>query len=183
MWIALACAAVVLLFVIILYNNLVAARNNVKEAFAAIDVYLQQRFDALCNIAEAVVAYARHERETLNEITRLRNELAIMSDDEKVEAYRKSDRLVERLTLQVENYPDLKASDNYIHLQKTVNDLEEKLSASRRTYNARVNKYNTMIQMFPANMLAGALGFTPKELLEIDESKKQDVDLKSILRG
>ncbi|RXZ84096.1 LemA family protein [Paenibacillaceae bacterium] len=183
MFILLGAAVVILLAVIIIYNGLVSARNNVREAFAAIDIYLQQRFDALSKVAESVVAYAQHERGTLNEVTRLRNQLGSMNDDEKVNAYHKMDRLVEGLNVQVENYPDLKASANFVHLQKTVNDLEEKLSASRRTYNARVNTYNTKIQMFPTNIFASMMNFEPKQLLIVDEAKKQDVDLASLLRG
>lgn len=171
------------LLLIWLYNRLISVRNKAREAFRAIDVYLEQRFDALTKVAEAVVGYVHHEKDTLTRITEIRNGMSRMPDDEKVRAYNEAENLVQGMRLQVENYPDLKASQNYLHLQKTVNDLEEKLSASRRTYNARVNQYNTMIEQFPTNVFANLMNFSKKEMLVAAESKRQDVDIRSILRS
>lgn len=89
--------------------------------------------------------------------------------------------MVSGLSIQVENYPDLKASANYMHLQRTINDLEEKLSASRRTYNANVNRFNSMIETIPTNIFANMMGFEVKTMLEIEEAKKADVSMKSLL--
>ena len=184
MWIATIIAAVILLGVIAIYNTLIAARNRVQEAFAAIDVFLQQRFDALSQAAEAVAAYTDHERETLMAVTSLRNQAQVArSTDDKVQVYSEMEGLAGGLRLQAEAYPQLQASANYVHLQKTINDLEEKLSASRRTFNSRVTRYNTLIETFPLNLLAGAMSFRRKDLLEVSPAKKQDVDLRSILRG
>lgn len=184
MIIALSLAGVALLGMIVIYNTLVSARNKVREAFAAIDVFLQQRFDALSQAAEAVSAYTDHERETLMAVTSLRSQAVVArSDEDKIQVYRKMEQLAGGLRLQAEAYPQLQASANYVHLQKTINDLEEKLSASRRTFNARVTRYNTLIEMFPLNLMAGMMSFRRKELLEVDMAKKQDVDLRSILRG
>ncbi|MFS0725543.1 LemA family protein [Paenibacillus sp. 1P07SE] len=184
MWASIIIGAVIVIGIISIYNTLIAARNNVQEAFAAIDVFLEQRFDALSKAAEAVAAYTEHERETMNSIVSLRNQVQLArTSDDKVHAYAEMEGLAGGLRVQAEAYPQLQASANYVHLQKTINDLEEKLSASRRTFNARVNRYNTLIETFPLNLLAAMMNFRRKELLETAAAKKQDVDLRSILRG
>jgi LemA protein len=176
--------AIIALYLIISYNRLVNMRNRIKESFAAIDVYLQNRVDALTKIAEAVIAYASHERDTLDQVTRLRTSLSnSQSNEEKLKTYAELDKTLGSINIQAESYPELKANENYIHLQRTTNDLEEKLSASRRTYNANVTSYNTMIAAIPMNLIAGPFGFNAENLLEIEESKKADVDMKSLLRG
>lgn len=173
----------VILYLLISYNGLIKIRNRVRESLSAIDIYLEQRFDALSKVAEAVVSYAQHERGTFAEITKLRQEIPTLPDDQKVEAYNKLEGLVSGLTVQVENYPELRASENYLHLQKTINELEERLSASRRTYNANATTFNTKIEVIPNNLFAGMMGFSKKPLLVVEERKREDVDLKGILRG
>jgi LemA protein len=172
----------IVLYLIISYNSLIRMRNRVRESFAAIDVYLMNRFDALTKISETVVSYAEHERGTFEKIVELRQKLNTpMPDEEKVDTYNQLDKMVSGLNIQVENYPELKASDNYIHLQRTINDLEEKLSASRRTYNANVTRFNSMIETIPTNIFANMMGFEVKTILEIEEAKKGDVSMKSLL--
>ncbi|WP_202076505.1 LemA family protein [Caldalkalibacillus salinus] len=180
MLIASIIVGLIVLYLIFSYNNLIKVRNKVRESLRAIDIYLNQRFDVLTNMAETVVSYATHEKETLTKITELRNSIH-QSDDEKVRTYNEIEKLVGGLTVQVENYPDLKASDNYIQLQKTMNDLEEKISASRRTYNANTTTFNTMIETIPTNLFAQMMGFSKKPLLEIDEHKKADINMKALL--
>jgi LemA protein len=172
--------AIVVIYVIVVYNSLIGLRNRIKESFSAIDVYLQNRFDSLTKVAEAVVSYAKHERETLAEVTRIRAGIDsnAQSLSDKIKAYSDLDKALQRINIQAENYPDLKASKNYLHLQHTINDLEEKLSASRRTFNANVAAYNTKIASFPALIIARLFGFKPESLLEIEESKKVDTTLK-----
>lgn len=173
---------VIILYLIISYNSLIRIRNRVRESFAAIEVYLMNRFDALTKIAETVVSYAEHERGTFEKVVELRQKLNTpMSDEEKVDTYNQLDKMVSGLSIQVENYPDLKASANYMHLQRTINDLEEKLSASRRTYNANVNRFNSMIETIPTNIFANMMGFEVKTMLEIEEAKKADVSMKSLI--
>jgi LemA protein len=184
MLIVIAVIVIIALYLITSYNRLVKMRNRIKESFAAIDVYLQNRVDALTKIAETVIAYATHERDTLTQVTRLRAGLSdSQSTEEKLKIYAEMEKTLGGINIQAESYPELKANDNYIHLQRTINDLEEKLSASRRTYNANVTSYNTMIGAIPMNLLAGPFGFSAENLLEIAESKKADVDMKSLLRG
>lgn len=182
MLIASIIIGVILIYVILTYNNLIRVRNRVKESFVAIDVYLQNRFDALTKIAETVVSYAEHERATFEKIVALRSRLdGPLGDDEKVQTYNELDKLTTGLNVQVENYPELKASENYIHLQRTINDLEEKISASRRSYNANVAHFNTLIESIPTVIYARIMGFDKASLLEIEQEKKADVNMKSLL--
>lgn len=165
-------------FLIVQYNKLIRVRNRVKESFAAIDIYLQNRFDTLTKLAETVVSYTDHERETLQRITELRqNAKSQTSDEAKVHAYNEIDRLLGGIAMQVENYPELKANENYLQLQRAVNDLEEKLAASRRTYNANVTTFNTMLQIVPTKWYGKVMGFQRKNLLHIEADKKKDVHM------
>jgi len=175
--------AVIVGYGIFLYNRLFGMRNRIREAFKAIEVYLQQRFDTLVQIGETVVAYARHERNTLTEVTAMRQGLAGRSISEKLKAYEEMNERLEGIRLQAEDYPELKSSRNFLHLQHTVNDLEEKLSASRRTYNSNVVAFNNAIGMIPAVLFAGLFGFKSETMYEVPESKKQDVDMKQLLQG
>jgi LemA protein len=180
--IVIAVVVIIVLYLILTYNRLVSLRNNIKEAFAGIEVYLQNRFDALVKIAEAVNAYTGHERETIVEVTRMRQGIRDdQSPEEKIRRYDEIESRLEGITIQVESYPDLKASDNYIQLQETVNELESKLAESKRNYNKLIADYNTTIQSFPANLIAGGFGFREEIMLKIEEAKKQDVDLKALL--
>lgn len=182
LWIIIALVAIIVLFFIVTYNRLVALRNRIREAFAAIEVYLQNRFDALVKVAEAVNAYTGHERETLEAVTRMRQGIQDdQSPADKLQAYKSIEEMLEGINIQVESYPDLKASENYIQLQNTINDLESQLANSRREYNVLVAKYNTVIESIPTNFVAGISGFRRETLLEIEASKKEDVDMKALL--
>ncbi|CAH0122621.1 MULTISPECIES: LemA family protein [unclassified Paenibacillus] len=183
MIIASVIIAVIVLYLIYLYNRLFKMRNRIREAFQAVEVYLQQRFDTLIQIGEAVVAYAKHERDTLKEITAMRQGLAGRSISEKLQAYEDLNQKLEGIRIQAEDYPQLQASRNFLHLQHTVNDLEEKLSAARRTYNANVIAYNNAIGMIPAVLFAGMFGFKAESMYEVPESKKQEIDMKQLLKG
>jgi len=176
--------SVVLLFVILSYNSLIGKRNRIKEALSAIDVYLQNRFDALTQIAETVVAYAQHEKEVLVQLTTMRQHISSLpTSPEKIAKLEQVEENLLGITIQGEAYPDLKASSNYVHLQQTIHELEQNLSASRKTYNANVTDYNTTIASIPTNIIAGIFGFNPAELLIITASKQEEVNLKNMLRS
>ena len=184
LFILIGIAVIVLIYLFASYNGLITMQNRIKESFAAIDIYLEQRFDTLTKTAEVVVSYAKHEKETFTKVTELRQGInPSMSDEQKIATYNQMEKLLGGINVQVENYPELKANENYLQLQRTINDLEEKLSASRRTYNANVVKFNTMIETIPTNIFARRLGFTQKGLLEIEERKRSDVNMGSLLRG
>lgn len=175
---------IVLIYLLSAYNGLISMQNRIKESFAAIDVYLEQRFDTLTKTAEVVVSYAKHERETFQKITELRQGITpATTDEQKIATYNQMEKMLGGINLQVENYPELKANENYLQLQRTINDLEEKLSASRRTYNANVVRFNTMIETIPTNIFARRMGFSQKNMLETEERKRSDVDMGSMLRG
>jgi LemA protein len=183
-WVIIGVFVLLGLYLLISYNRLVGMNNRIKESFSTIDVYLEQRFDTLTKSAEVVVSYAKHEKETLEKITELRQSSRMQTNpDQKIATYNEMDKMLGRINVQVENYPELKADQGYIQLQRTINDLEEKLSASRRTYNANVTSFNTMIGTIPTNFFASMMGFTEKSLLEIESRKKEDVDMRSLLRS
>lgn len=183
MTITLIVIAVIVVYLIFLYNRLFKMRNRMKEAFQAIEVYVQQRFDTLVQISEAVVAYAKHERSTLTEVTAMRQAIAGRPIRETLQDYEDMTQRLEGIRIQAEDYPELQASQNYLHLQHTVNDLEEKLSAARRAYNGNVITFNNAIGIFPAVLFAGLFGFRVETMYEVAESKKQEADLKQLLKG
>lgn len=178
-----AIAVLVLLWALFTYNRFISLKNSIEESFKHIDITLAQRFDSLTRIAETIAAYTKHEKEVHTEVTKLRSQFDNQNENEKVKTSNELSRLVSGLQVQVENYPELKANENYLHLQKSINELEERLAASRRTFNARVAKFNTMLQQFPTNLFKFFMKLEKRELLHIDNSKKQDVDIARILRG
>lgn len=174
----------ILLYVAAKYNSLLAMRNRIKESYSAIEIYLQQRYDALLKVAQVVVEYAKYEENALKEITRIRGGIGnnVGDDTGKLRAMEELNGKLGTIVALAEQYPDLKAGANYLHLQHTANDLEEKLSASRRTYNANIVAFNTAIASFPANLISGMFGFKEHALLVTDESKKVDHDMKGLLQ-
>lgn len=189
LWVLILIILIVVIAAIMLsvmYNRMVTMRNKVNEAYGAIDVSLENRFDTFTNMAETVAGYTDHEREVLENVTRLRNQFAMVKNDddnEKIKQTNAASRLLDGMNVQIEKYPELKANDLYLRLQKTINHMEERLAASRRTYNARVNTYNTWIQRIPVVILAKMMNFQTWELLEAPEEKRENVDIGSILRG
>ncbi|MEK5037093.1 LemA family protein [Sporosarcina sp. FSL K6-3457] len=179
-WIAVA---VLVIYIILLYNRLLAMRNWIKESFAEIEVYLQNRYDTLIKVAETVVGYAKYEKNTLKEITRIREGLNDRTPSEKLQKFDELNEKLEGFRVHVEAYPELKASKNFLHLQQTANDLEEKLSAARRTYNSNVIAFNTSIGTFPALLFAQVLGFKAYPVYEVPQAKKEDVSMKQMLNG
>ncbi len=175
-------ALVVLFFLIVLpiamYNGLVSRRNQVDNAFASLDANLQKRFDLVPNLVAAVKGYASHERETLDEITRLRAQAQSGgSPGARLEADAQMAPLLRQMMFVAENYPQLKASDNFLHLQRTLTELEEQISASRRTFNAAVNDYNTTLQSFPSSLIANSFGFKPRDFFATEAAARTAPDL------
>ncbi len=157
----------IILFVIIVYNSLAAKRANVQNAFAGIDVQLKKRCDLVPNLVSSVKAYMKHEAGTLEKLTELRTRAAAASDPaERLALDKELSGALKNLFVQVEAYPDLKASANVEQLQRSLNEIEEQISASRRAYNAAVTDYNLAIRIFPNNLLAGMFGYTESPLYE-----------------
>ncbi|MBP5585680.1 MAG: LemA family protein [Lentisphaeria bacterium] len=163
----LAIPAVIVVFVIIVYNSLAAKRANVRNAFAGIDVQLKKRCDLVPNLVSSVKVYMQHESGTLEKLTELRTRAASATDPaERLNLDKELSGALKALMVQVEAYPDLKASANVEQLQRSLNEIEEQISASRRAYNAAVTDYNIAIRIFPNNLLAGMFGHTEAPLYE-----------------
>lgn len=161
-------AAVLLVLVISLYNRLVRARNGAENAFASIDVQLKQRCDLVPKLVDSMRAYMTHERGTLDELTALREKASAAgaTPEERVALDTQMSGLMRGLMVRAEAYPDLKASETVTLLQRSLNEVEAQIAAARRTYNAAVTGFNTAIEVFPANLLAGMFGFSRRPLFE-----------------
>ena len=161
-------AAVLIVLVISLYNRLVRARNGVENAFASIDVQLKQRCDLIPKLVDSMRAYMTHERGTLDELTALREKASAAgaTPAERVALDTQMSGLMRGLMVRAEAYPDLKASETVTLLQRSLNEVEAQIAAARRTYNAAVTGFNTAIEVFPANLLAGMFGFARRPLFE-----------------
>lgn len=161
-------AVILLLYVVAVYNRLVRQRNGVENAFASIDVQLKQRCDLIPKVVDAMRAYMTHERGTLDELTRLREKASGsgLPADERVALDTQMAGLVRGLMARAEAYPDLKASETVMLLQRSLNEVEAQIAAARRTYNAAATGFNNAVEVFPANLLAGLFGFSRKTLFE-----------------
>ncbi len=167
-WIVLGVIALLVIWVIILYNGLVAMRQRVNQAFADVDVQLKQRHDLVPNLVETVKGYASHERGTLEAVVQARNAAMTASGPPQMaQAENMLSGALRQLFALSEAYPDLKANQNFQQLQTELADLENKIAAARRFFNNAVQEYNTGIQQFPAVLLAGPTGFTQKEFFDL----------------
>ncbi|HEY8365341.1 MAG TPA: LemA family protein [Haloplasmataceae bacterium] len=174
---------IVLLIIIWLvsgYNALQGARIKVDEAESGIDVALTKRFDVLTKMVEVVKGYAKHEQETLEKVIALRNSVHLdkASIKEKQELSTQMDQALRAVNVIVEQYPDLKASENFKQLQMSITDVEEHLQAARRVYNSNVSNYNHKVQLFPSNIIANLFRFETREFFNAEEYKRQDVEIK-----
>ena len=175
MWIAIAIIILLILFVVGMYNNLVRARQKVKNSWSQIDVQLQRRFDLIPNLIETVKGYMKHESDVLTKVTELRTSWANASTvAEKAELNNQLSSALKTIMAVSENYPDLKASQNFSELQQELQNTENKISFSRQFYNDSVTMYNTKLEVVPSNIIASMFGFKPEELFkaENDEVRK-----------
>ena len=175
MWIALIILVVVIAFVVATYNGLVVARQKVKNAWSQIDVQLQRRFDLIPNFVETVKGYMTHEKDTLTKVTELRSSWANATTiSEKAQVSNQLSDTLKTIMAVSENYPDLKANQNFLDLQEELRNTENKISFSRQFYNDTVTMYNTKLEAFPSNIIAGMFNFTAEPLFtaESDEARK-----------
>lgn len=176
LWIILGIIVVFLLWLIAVYNGLIGLKNRTKEAWSDIDVELKRRYDLIPNLVETVKGYAKHEKGVFTEVTKART--AAMQAGGLADKAAKENVLSETLKslfAVAENYPDLKASQNFLQLQEKLTDAEDKIEASRRFYNGNVRDFNTKIQVFPNNIIATRLGFKEFELFEAAGTEKEPV--------
>ncbi len=175
MWFWGILAAIVVL-VIVLYNRLVALRQSCRNAFADIDVQLKQRTDLIPNLVETVKGYAGHEKGVLENVTSARARvMGANSPGERIAAENALTGALANLYAVSENYPDLKANQNFLSLQSELSDLENKIAAARRFMNNATNEYNTAIEQFPAVFIARMFAFTPGEFWQVSEGERAQI--------
>lgn len=180
----LALLLVLLVGGIVLYNSLVRRRNRVEQAFSSIDVQLVQRYDLIPKLVETVKQYMGHERSLLEDIVRLRSKA--MNSNTPADRMRADSELSQalgQLRVSFENYPQLQSSQNFIQLQRALNEVEEQIAAARRSYNSAVVDYNNGVQTFPASLVAGAMGFGVRSMYVAEERKRADVDMKGLFQA
>ncbi|MDW8106419.1 MAG: LemA family protein [Armatimonadota bacterium] len=158
----------------LLYNSLVGKKNQVEYAYSGIDVQLKKRHDLIPNLVATVKQYMQHERELLERITELRSRAINpnLSDAERMQVENALTAALRNLMIAVENYPQLRANENFMHLQASLNEVEEQIAAARRTYNAAVTDYNNAIEMFPTNLVAATMGLQRRAVFEAEESER-----------
>ncbi len=162
-------------FAIVTYNSLVKLRIRVKEAWADIDVQLKRRYDLVPNLVESVKGYMTHEKEVFEKVTEARTKaMGAVDAKDKIEAENQFGQTLKTLFAVAENYPELKANQNFIELQRELVDTEDKIQAARRFYNANVRDLNTAVKVFPKNIFASIFGFKEEALFEITESAERE---------
>ncbi len=171
--------AIILMFFLIVYNGLVRAKNRIAEALSQIDVQLKRRTDLIPNLVETVKGYAKHEKGLLENVTKARASLLTANTThDKAEANNMLSETLKSLFAVSENYPDLKASSNFLELQEELSDTENKIAYSRQFYNSNVLDYNNRLQVFPSNIVAGMFGFKVADFFEAEEKEKQPTEVK-----
>jgi len=157
------------------YNSLVKGRNRVDEAWSDIDVQLKRRYDLIPNLIETVKGYASHEKETFQKVTEARaNAMKSQGMEDKGKAENMLSETLKSLFAVAESYPDLKANQNFLQLQDELSDTENKIQASRRFYNGNVRDFNTKIQIFPTNLVAGMLGFKKYDFFQLSSEEERE---------
>jgi LemA protein len=174
--IVLAVIVVLALFVVGIYNSLVGLRNRVDNAWSQISVQLKRRHDLIPNLVETAKGYMKHERGTFEEITKARSRAvgaATVAESSKAEG--ELAQALGRFMLVVENYPELKANQNFLALQEELTSTENKISFARQSYNDEVMLFNNKIQMFPSNIIAGMFNFTKRDFFEVETPEEKQV--------
>ena len=172
--IVLGILALLVIYVISVYNKLVNSKNKVENQWSQIDVQLKRRADLIPNLVETVKGYAKHEEGTLTKVIEMRNKAVNASTvNEKVEANNELTGALSRLMVIAEAYPDLKANQNFVSLQNDLKDTEDKISYARQFYNDSAMNFNNLVEMFPSNIIANMFGFKKFEFFKVEEEAKE----------
>lgn len=181
-WIIIALIVLLALIVIGMYNGLIRLKNRVDEAWADIDVQLKRRHDLIPNLVETVKGYAAHEQGTFDKVVAARNAAMSAANSGNKADIEKSENALSGTLKSIfalsEAYPELKANQNFLELQRELEDTENKIQASRRFYNTNVRDFNTKLQVFPTNMFGNMLGFKNREFFEAASEEKENVEVK-----
>jgi LemA protein len=176
MLVVLALAAALVVWGVVIYNSLVRMRNMVEEAWSGIDVQLKRRTDLIPNLVSTVKGYAAHERETLEEVIRMRNQAqSARGVGETAQAQGLLGQALGRLFALAESYPDLKANANFTQLQTTLGEIEDQIQLARRYYNGAVRNLNVAVESFPSNLVAGRFSFAKAEFFELESAAERAV--------
>jgi LemA protein len=166
----------VIILIILMYNSLIARKNQIENIEGSINALLKKRYNLIPNLVESVKGYMKHEKEVLEEITRLRSQaMKTQNLEQKAEIENKISSLLDKILVNVENYPELKANQNFLQLQETLVMIESEIAAARRAYNQAVTDYNNAIEMFPTNIIASMMHLTKKEVFEIPDNEKENI--------
>lgn len=173
---------VAILAIVGMYNSLIGLKNQVENVYATVDTLLKKRYDLIPNLVASVQQYMTHERETLTNITEMRAKATSgnLSTDQQVQLDNQITKAMGGIMVAVENYPDLKANQNFLQLQASLNEVEEQISAGRRAYNASVTSLNNAIEMFPTSIIASMMSLEKREWFEIPEAQRENVDVKAM---
>lgn len=167
---------IILIYGFIVYNSLIKLDNKVKEAFATMDVYLKKRWDLVPNLVETVKGYSKHEKDTLEQILKIRNSVYDnISNDNKIKTNEALTSNIARIMLLAESYPELKADEHFLELSKELTNVENEIAQARKYYNAVVRIFNNKVEMFPSNLIAGITGYKPKLMFEATSSERNNV--------
>ncbi len=176
LYVVIGVIVILMIYLFLCYNSFVKLNNQVKEAFSTMDVYLKKRWELIPNLVSTVKGYMKHEKETLEEIVELRNtSYEEMNEIKKVDVNNKISQGLKRLMAIVENYPDLKANENFIDLNNQLSKIEEDLANARKYYNGSVRLYNNKVEMFPSNVIAKLFGYKPKDMFEATKEERENV--------
>jgi LemA protein len=164
----------VILWIISLYNGLIKLKNRTDEAWSDIDVQLKRRHDLIPNLISTVKGYAAHEKEVFEKVTQARTQaISATGTADKMQAENMLSGALKSLFAVAESYPELKANQNFLELQRELTDTEDKIMAARRFYNGNVRDFNTKLEVFPTNLMAGSLGFSKREFFEAEGEEKE----------
>lgn len=183
--IVLIVAGFILLLMLIAYNSLIGRKNKVEYAFSSTDAMLKKRHDLIPNLVESVKQYMNFEKNLLTDVTKLRSSVMDdkLTDQQRFDIENKISGVLGKLKVAVENYPELKANQNFLQLQASLNEIEEQISAARRAFNASVMDYNNAVEKFPSNIFAGMFGFRRRASFEIPQEERENVSVKNLFNS
>lgn len=177
--IVLVVLMVCLLYFVVVYNKLIKLNNSVNEGFATMDVYLKKRWDLIPNLIEVVKGYSKYERDTFEEVVKLRNgDYDDLSNDEKINTNEKLSKGIRNIMALAEDYPELKANESFLQLNSDLASLEDEIAQSRKYYNAVVRDYNNKVEMLPSNLVAKILGYKSKLMFTVNDEERQSIKVK-----
>ena len=178
LYIIIGILLLIIIYILIQYNSFTKLNNKLKEAFSTMDVYLKKRWDLVPNLVEVVKGYAKHESNTLEEIVKLRNSsYDKMSLSDKIDTNQQLNGEISKIMAIAENYPELKASENFLDLAKELSKIEDEIANSRKYYNAVVRNMNIKVEMFPSNIIAKLFHFQTSKMFEINENERNNIKM------